>query len=84
MWLGTAALHILDIIGTFFHACREGRFSESIVYTLPQPDFVITIPADLDVFTCDVGNFSIWCRDFFVFFTVLSLDGELFVSRTAS
>ena len=46
-------------------------------------DFVITIPDDLDVFTCDVGTFTFWCREFKVFFATIQFNLEIFVSTNA-
>jgi hypothetical protein len=67
---------------TFTHTlCSEGQFSAT-AYTLPQEDFVITIPDDMDVFACDIGNFTIWCRQASSFFTTIAIDGNLFVSVT--
>lgn len=65
---------------TYYHHCREGRFDSTVYNGLPEDDFVITIPDNMDVFACDVGTFTIWCRDFDVFFTEIEVDGELFVS----
>ena len=47
---------------------------------LPMEDFVITIPDDEDLYTCDFGTFTIWCEEVGVFFTTIMIDGELFVS----
>ena len=44
---------------------------------------MITIPDNVDVFACDVGNFTIWCRQAEQFFTVAPVDLELFVSAWA-
>ena len=45
-------------------------------------DFVITIPDDMDYYTCDIGTFTIWCRQAMVIFALVDVDQELYVSAS--
>ena len=46
-------------------------------------DFVITISDDVNIFTCDAGTFTIWCRRAGILFSRVSIDLELFVSTSS-
>ena len=57
---------------------REGAFDVGTEFT--DELFELRIPDDMDVYTCDIGTFTIWCRRFTQFFTTLRFNTDLFVS----
>ena len=61
---------------------REGAFPVGAgARFTDEPEYMISIPDDMDVFTCDIGTFTIWCRDFTQWFTRLEFNTDLFVSK---
>ena len=64
----------------YYTLYRDGSF-DSTVYTAGGDDLVITIPAAMDLYTCDVATFTIKSRaGDGLFFTRLEVYNALFVS----
>ena len=59
---------------------REGAFAVGAGARFTNELYEIRIPDNLDVYTCDIGTFTIWCRQFTQWFTRLEFDTDLFVS----
>ena len=59
---------------------REGAFPVGSSARYTDALLEITIPDNMDVFTCDIGTFTIWCRRFTQWFTRLDFNTDLFVS----